>query len=148
MDIRIDEPGDGEWVMSRLNSKFTSGSDHVFASYKDGQILGGLVLTWFVGGSITAHCAAQDRRWFSRELAWLVFDYCFNQLRVHKVLLPLSSEDHRLVTLYLRAGFAFETAVRDAFAPGKHMMILGMAKDDCPWLNYKPRYWKSNREAA
>jgi hypothetical protein len=148
-DIRIDEPGAGEWIMSRVNGVFTPGSDHSFSSHDGDKILGGFVLTYFIGGSITVHMASQDKRWCSRDLLWLVFHYAFEQLGCYKMLTPLASDMHEVIDMDMRAGWVFETIIRDAYAPGKHMLILGMTKEICPWLKHKPKSWvPRNKEAA
>jgi hypothetical protein len=148
-DLRINEPGAGEWVMARLNAVFTPKQDNVFSSYdSDGNIMGGFVLSHFIGGSITVHMAAQDKHWCSRDLLWIIFHYAFEQLGCYKMLTPLSSKMHDVIAMDLRAGWVLEAVVRDAYAPGEHMLILGMTKEACRWLNYKPKHWVPGKQEA
>lgn len=148
-DVRIDAPGAGQWVMDRLGGVFTPGFDHSFTRHaEDGSVRGGIILSNYVGGSITAHMAGADKRWFNRELAWLVFDYAFNQLGVHKMLAPISSKNSRILAIDMRGGWTLEAVVQDAYAVGEHMMILTMTKATCPWLRYQPKQWRSNRRVA
>jgi hypothetical protein len=148
-DIRINEPGAGQWIMGRLGGKFTPGFDNSFSSHEGDRILGGFVLTAFLGGSMTAHMAAQDTRWCSRELLWLVFHYGFEQAGVYKMLTPLPSDDHKIIAMDMRAGWQLEATIRDAYGLGRHMLILSMTKETCPWLRYKSKLWvPANKEAA
>ena len=140
-DIRINEPGAGDWIMGQLNTHFTPGWDNSFSSHEGDRILGGFVLTNFIGGSITVHMASQDKRWCSRDLLWLIFHYGFDQLGVHKMLTPLPSDNHAVIAMDMRAGWGLEAVVRDVYSPGVHMLILGMTKETCPWLKHQPRVW-------
>src|SRR4051794_19818612 len=115
-DIRIDAPGARQWVMDRLGGVFTPRFHPRFTRHaEDGSVRGGIILSHYVGGSITAHMAGGDKRWFNRELAWLVFDYAFNQLGVHKMLAPLSSKNIRILAIDLRGGWTLEAVVPDAY---------------------------------
>jgi len=140
-DIRINEPGAGEWVMEQLHAHFTPKWDNSFTSHDGDRILGGFVLTHFLGNSVTVHMAAQDKRWCSRDLLWLTFHYGFEQLGCHKMLTPLPSDRHDIIAMDMRAGWGLEAVVRDAYKPGVHMLILGMTKATCPWLKHEPRIW-------
>jgi hypothetical protein len=143
MDIRIDEPGVGEWVMDRVTGVFTPGWDHSFSSHRDGEILGGFVVCKYLGASATMHMAGLDPGWCSRELLWLAFDYSFNQLGLGKLIAPVRSDNYYGLSIDLRAGWRVEGLIRDVYPGATHMFILTMTKDSCPWLDYKPRQWRS-----
>lgn len=141
VDIRIDAPGSGAWIMERAEGYFRDGYDHAFSSHDGDRILGGFALVGYLGASMTVHMAGDDPRWFSRDLAWLTFHYAFEQLGVRKLLAPVRSDNYPVMALNLRAGWQIETVIRDAF-PDSHMVILSMTKPTCPWLNHKPRVWQ------
>lgn len=147
-DIRIDEPGAGQWVMDRCGGAFSPLHDHSFTTHRDGQIIGGFVLCQYLGNSITVHMAGDDKFWCSRDLLWLIFHYAFEQLGCYKALAPLRSDQHRVIAMDTRAGWNLEAVVRDAYAPGVHMLILGMTKASCPWLKHTPRSWVPRVKAA
>jgi hypothetical protein len=119
--ICIDAPGDGQWIMERVTGVFTPELDHSFAVHvdnDDGQILGGFALCQYLGASITIHVAGtMGKRWLTRKLLWLSMDF--------------------------RAGWNLEAVIHNAYDDGVHMMVLTTTKDKCPWLNYKPRKWRS-----
>ena len=135
--IRIEYPGDGAWIMDRAEGVFTPEFDHVFMSVRDGARLGGFALCGFLGGSITVHMAGDDPRWCSRDLMWMVFHYAFVQLGVRKVLALVRSNNHIALAQDLRAGFAVEAMIQDAY-PDAHMMVLSMSRDTCRWLRITP----------
>jgi hypothetical protein len=143
-EILIDAPGAGAWIMERAGGRFNEGCDHSFSSHRDGKILGGIVLMDYLGNSWAAHMAGEDKRWFSRELAWLVFDYAFNQCGCHKLVTCVRSDRPKVLEIDLRGGWQVETAIDDLFAPGVHALILSMTRDTCPWLDYRPRHFRSN----
>lgn len=148
MDIRIDESGAGQWIMDRCEGVFRPDMDHSFSSHDGERILGGFVLNQYLGASMSVHMAGDDKRWCNRELLWLVFDYAFNQLGCTKMLAPVRSDNYVAISQDLRAGWHLETVVRDVYAPGVHMLILGMTKATCPWLAYQPKTWRSNKRVA
>lgn len=140
-EIRIDEPGAGEWIMTRAEGFFTPECDHSIANYRSGKIVGGFALTGFLGASATVHMAGDDPRWCSRDLMWMVFHYAFVQLRVRKVLALVRSDNYPALAEDLRAGFMPETIVSDVY-PNAHMMILSMTRDRCKWLRVTPRQYR------
>lgn len=147
VDIRIDAPGAGAWIMERAEGYFREGWDHAFSSHDGDRILGGFALVGYLGDSMTIHMGSDDPRWCSRELLWLAFDYAFNQVGCRKLLAPVRSDDHKVIALNLRAGWQIEAVIRDVF-PGAHMFVLGMTRGTCPWLKHRPRQWQSLQEAA
>ena len=147
-DLRIDDPGAGTWIMDRVGGPFNERWDHSFSSHDGDRILGGFVVCCFMGNSMTVHMAGQDKRWCSKDLLWLMFHYAFEQCGCHKMLTPLPSNRYDAIAMDMRAGWGLEACVYDAYAPGVHMLILGMTRDQCPWLKYKPRVWMPRNARA
>jgi hypothetical protein len=144
-EILIDAPGAGTWIMDRCQGVFRQDMDHSFSTHDDsGKILGGFVLCQYLGASMSVHMAGEDKHWCNRELLWLVFHYAFVQLGCTKMIAPVQSDNYAAISQDLRAGWHLETVIRDVYAPGVHMMVLTMAKDTCPWLDYKPKTWMPN----
>jgi hypothetical protein len=129
--------------MERVGGWFTPGVDHSFATYRNGQILGGFVTCEYLGNSMRAHMAAEDPRWFSRELAWLVCDYVFNQSGCQKMVTGVRSDNFQIITMCRRGGWRIETVISDLYQPGVGMVVLAMCASDCRWLNYQPRHFRS-----
>lgn len=145
VDIRIDAPGAGDWIMQHVDGAFRDGFDHAFSSHEGDRILGGIALVDYLGSCMSMHMASDSPRWFSRDLAWLAFHYAFVQLKCTKLLAPVRSDNYNVLSINLRAGWNLETVIRNAYEPDVHLMVLSMTIDTCPWLDYTPRDW---REAA
>lgn len=147
--ILIDAPGAGSWVMERVGGWFIIGVDHSFVSCHvdpttgSNRILGGFVTCEYLGNSMRAHMAADDPRWFSRELAWLVCDYAFNQCGCGKLVTGVRSDNTQVLWMCRRGGWHVETTIADLYEPGVGMVVLAMYSSSCPWLVYQPRYFRS-----
>lgn len=140
-EIRINAPGAGDWIMSRVEGVFTPGYDNSFSVHRDGAIVGGMAVCAYLGNSATIHMAGEGANWCPRDLLWMVFDYTFNQLGVHKLIGLVRSDNYRSLSINLRGGWQVETLVRDLFADGVHCFVLQMTRDTCPWLKLKPKAW-------
>lgn len=146
--IRINAKGDGEWIMERCGGAFRPGVDQSMCRYDGEERLGGFVFTHFLGSSIAVHSAGERHRWVSRELIWMLFDYAFNQLGTSMILAPVASDNYPALIMDMRVGFTLQATIRDAYEPGKHLMILALTKRDCRWLSLKPRQHIAGKIAA
>lgn len=140
-EIRIDAPGAGEWIMEQVGGVFRPEYDHSIASYRDGKLLGGFVLAAYMGNSIAVHDAACDPRWCSRELMWMLCHYVFRQLNCKKLIAPVPSDNTHALELNFRAGFRLEAIIKDALAPGLHLLLLTMEATSCRWLDILPQQY-------
>jgi hypothetical protein len=113
-----------------------------------GTVLGGFAFQNFTGedGSIVAHMAGVGPHWCSRDLLWMCFDYCFNQLRVHKIVAPIPGHCPAALKQDLRAGYVHEAIIAHAFPGGGDMHILSMTKAQCRWLDMKQNNYRRNYE--
>lgn len=140
-EIRIDEPGAGEWIMTRAGGFFTPECDHSIANYRSGELVGGFAITAFLGVSATIHMAGDDPHWCSRDLMWMTFHYCFEQLGLRKVLALVRSNNYVAMSEDLRAGYTVETIITDVF-PDAHLVVLSMRREDCRWLRIRPKLYR------
>jgi hypothetical protein len=121
---------------------FRPGWDHSIAAHRDGEFLGGFVCCNYMGNAIAIHDGAVARDWCSREIMWMLFHYVFRQLGCHKAYAPVPSDNTRALELNLRAGWKLDTVLRDALAPGRHLILLSMEAGACRWLQLQPhRYY-------
>ena len=141
--IRIDHPGDGEKIMAPNEGFYRRDYDHSIANHDAfGAFLGGFVITGYLGHSVCIHMAGTSPSWCSRELLWMLFDYVFRSLKCGVAFALIASDNKHALELNIRAGFRHETAVRDAFAPGRDMVVLAMRRETCKWLNYEPKHYR------
>ena len=152
--IRINHPSDGQWIMDRVGGAFDPERDRCIANVcpdaHGGHIMGGFAFQNFTGrnGSIVAHMAGVDPRWCSRDLLWMCFDYCFNQLGVHKILATIPEHCSEALRQDLRAGYTREATIAHVFPDGVAMTILSMTRDQCRWLSMKQNNYRRNQEEA
>jgi hypothetical protein len=144
MEIRIDAPGAGDWVMKRAQGFFTHGRDHSITVHNDlDDVVGGFVIVKYMGQSGAIHMAGEGN-WCSRELMWMVFHYAFNQCGYRKLLAPVKSDMYDVISMDLRAGWRLEATFSDVFEDDAHLLILSMTKETCPWLDHTPEKWRAN----
>lgn len=147
--IQVNAPGAGDWVMARVGGVFNDKTDHCISRHDhDDSVLGGVVFTGYLYGSILLHMAGSENHWASRDFLWLVYDYAFNQLGVRKCLGLVASDNSRALSIDLRMGFRVEAKLTDMLADGGDLLILTLKRADCKWLKVRPRYYGSNASLA
>ena len=146
-DIRINHPGDGDWIMLRVGGVFNEKTDHSVAVHKDGRVQGGVVYTGYLGASIMVHMAGSETNWACRDFLWLVYDYAFNQLGVRKLVGLVPADNLRALSVDLRMGFRIEAKLAEMMPGGEDLLIVTMTKAECKWLRIKPRYYSRNQRA-
>jgi RimJ/RimL family protein N-acetyltransferase len=112
--------------------------DVVISHSRNGELTGGMLYNNYTGSSINIHIAGFDPRWGDRDLVWVGFDYPFNQLGCTKVFGQVPASNKQALEFDLKLGFKIETVIRDVFPDGD-LYVVSMSKDDCRWLNLKPR---------
>lgn len=149
MEIRIDHPGDGQWVLDRAGGgRFRDGDDHVFLTVLRGARAGGFVLNEYTGNAMMMHMGAINPRWLNRTILWLAFDYPFSQLGVGKVMAPIRSDNLAAFNVARRLGADFEARIRDVYAPDVDMLMMTMTRERCAWLTTpKTATWKTGAHA-
>jgi len=135
----------GEEISKAIPRTFNPIHDHVISrTNKDGKLLGGVTFDGYTGSCVFIHQAGFDRRWLSRDLLWVIFDYTFNQLRCKKAVGIVPSSNAELLAFNERLGFKYETQIEDGYPDG-NMLVLSMKRDECRWLDLKPKSIRSGR---
>jgi RimJ/RimL family protein N-acetyltransferase len=147
--IRIDAPGAGEWIMKKCDAHFIPERMRVFSNHTTGSndLLGGFVMfDYYPEGSAMINMAGARPGWCTRDLLWMVFEFCFHQTTARKLFAAIRSDNDRSLELCLRAGWRMETTIRDVYPGGVHAIILFMTEATCPWLEHRPKTWQSGRD--
>lgn len=142
MEIIINAPGAGEWIMHRAGGLFTPGHGHSLSTHSDAGIVGGFVIDSFTGVCACVHMAGEGPGWATPDLLWMLFDYSFNQLGVKKLLGLVRSDNYAALAINLRGGWRVETLVRDMYGEGVHAFVIYMKPEGCRWLNHVPKGWR------
>lgn len=88
------------------------------------------------GISVEGAIAASDkRRWANRDFIRKAFDYAFNQLGVRRFVVRVEETNTDAYEMDKRLGFVEEGRLRQASPDGNDIIVLGMLKHECPWLD-------------
>lgn len=127
-----------EWVASRIsvfefgNSPYTA----IGLANETGALLAGVIYQNFTKTDIHMHVAAlPGRRWLCRSFLGEGFRYPFEQLGCRRVtgLVPSRNTDAQAFDEHL--GFAYEGRVRRILPNGDDLIIYGMLREECRFLN-------------
>lgn len=111
----------------------------VCLSRSDGRkLLGGVIYSNFTRESIQAHVAAFAPFWLDRTFLWMIFDYPFNQLKVNRVFCQMREGNAVAIEFNRKLGFK-EVCRIDGVFPGEQLVLTSIERQDCRWLNLKPR---------
>jgi RimJ/RimL family protein N-acetyltransferase len=134
----------GERIARRIPRNYNPAVDPVISHVdKDGKLLGGVIFDGYTGSCVFAHQASFDKRWLSRDMLWVLFDYPFNQLKVKKICGTIPSSNPKLLEFNLKLGFIVETIIKDGYPDGD-MLVMSMTRGECRWLDMKPRGLRGN----
>ena len=108
----------GEWVSNRLQCVFDANASAAIGLESNGQLVGGVVFDNYRHGSIAMHVASAGGNWLTRDFLRAVFGYCFNQMRVKKVIGLVDSTNHHARKFDENLGFVLEGVIKDAAKDG------------------------------
>jgi RimJ/RimL family protein N-acetyltransferase len=99
------------------------------------RLLAGVVYEGYNGTNVNAHVAAvPGRHWFAKAFLGEVFRYPFEQLRVRRITGKTPASNQASLDFQKSLGFTVEGLCRKAMPNGEDMVITGMLKEDCRWL--------------
>lgn len=139
MVYRINDPHATKLMMKYAQVKsFDPTRDWSIAHY-DSQdcLLGGAIFDSYtgVGGSVEAHLCAFRPRWATKRLLYSGFYYCFEVLKVKKIISLMAESNWKSYRLTIHLGFKEEALIPDVFPwqPSGYY-VHSMYKEDCKWL--------------
>lgn len=105
---------------------------------RDGRIIGGVVYTEYrevsVGEhDIRMHCAGMPG-WLTKATLRAFFSYPFTQLKCVRVTGTVAKANKAARSLNERLGFRNEGCVRNGFGRGRDMIMYGMLRQECRWI--------------
>lgn len=104
----------------------------------NGEILAGVVYNLYNGVNICMHVAASSpRRWMTKEYLYECFAYPFIQLECNRVTGLVRVDNEMSKHFCLRLGFKPEGLIRRACVDGTDMVMFGMLREECRWLEIK-----------
>lgn len=112
--------------------------DQVISRVEDGELWGGNIITGFTGVSVHMHTAGFRPGWANRDFLWVLFHYPFVQLGCRTVFGQVPESNTKALEIDLKLGFKIVARIDDVFPDGA-CLVLSLAREDCRWLNLKPR---------
>ena len=103
--------------------------------YKDGKIVAGVVYNLYNGPSICMHVAAEPgKRWMTKDFLFRTFAYPFIQLGCNRVTGLVRVDNIEARRFDENLGFIQEGIIRKGADDGTDMILYGMLKEECRWL--------------
>lgn len=132
--------------MEGAGSKFTPVTMQVISRTVNGELRGGVVYENWTGegGSVLVHIASTDKRWINRDMLWVMFDYPFNQLKVTQAFAQVAAKNEDCLKFSKSVGWS-EVIRLDAVFPDDDMILLRLRREECRFLDLKPRNIRSNK---
>jgi RimJ/RimL family protein N-acetyltransferase len=136
----------GMAVMNSIQSTYSPVTMQVISRAENGELYGGVIYENYtgVGGSLLAHVAGFRPNWLNRDMLYIMFDYPFKQLGCRNVFLQVASKNVASFRFATSLGFKEYVKIEDVF-PDDDMILLRMKREDCRFLNIKPRTVKTRR---
>ena len=102
---------------------------------ENGEVIGGVVYSMFTGNGIMMNVASSNRRWLNKTFLRAAFAYPFKQLGCTRVsgLVRVDNKDAQRFDEHL--GFVREGLIREGDDDGTDLILYGLLKKDCRWLN-------------
>lgn len=120
------------FLEARLDTKLTA--DAVFFSRtENGVTLGVFGIDRYTGRDCEVFMAG-DKGWMTRQLLRVFFFYIFDRLGCSRCTGLVEASDSLAIDTAIRFGAQVEGEMRDALPSGS-IMVLGMLKSECRWLN-------------
>ena len=106
-----------------------------------GVLVAGVLYEDWNGANVMCHIAGEGN-WATRDYLGVIFDYPFNQLRVKRITVPISSVNLKSINLVTKMGFELESTLAQA-TPDGDLHLFRMWRDECKYI--RGRYGKIQR---
>lgn len=125
------------WVGARVDEE-NFGPAEAIGLEEDGELIAGVVYNLYNGPNICMHVAAvPGRRWVTRDYLFRCFAYPFLQLQCNRVTGLVRADNLTAQRFDEHLGFRQEGVVRRGATDGTSMILYGMLKEECRWLEIR-----------
>jgi RimJ/RimL family protein N-acetyltransferase len=127
-----------DWVGKQVGEDdFGSGAIGIGLE-EDGELIAGVVFNLYTGAGISMHVAAvPGKRWMTREYLWRCFAYPFIQLKCNRITGLVRVDNIEAQKFDEHLGFKREGVLRRACTDGTDMIVYGMLREECRFLEIK-----------
>lgn len=85
---------------------------------------------------ICIHVVAREHAlWCTDDILWHVFNYPFGQLKLGRCTVPVLSGNEASIRMIEAVGFTYEGTLRKGGKEGQDILLYGMLREECRWLN-------------
>lgn len=133
----------GEWVAMQIGAMYARGQSQAVGLERDGKLAAGIIYEGWNCKSIQCHLAIKGR--ITREFLHCISWYAFEQLRAHKIIAPVYSDNRQSLRVIPKMGFVEEGRIKDA-QPNGDIILFTMTAAQCRYLG--GRYRGKVRTAA
>lgn len=136
----------GERLMASIDAKFSPITMEVISRTENGELYGGLIYENYTGpgGSVEVHIASFHPRWLNRDMLYVMFDYPFRQLDCVQGFARVKAKNEACLKFCKSIGWKEVIRLEGVF-PDDDMVLLRMKRDECRYLDIKPRTIRSNK---
>jgi RimJ/RimL family protein N-acetyltransferase len=125
------------WVANKVGEDNFEGATSIGLE-EDGMLIAGVVFNMYTGSSICIHVAAeQGKRWLNKEFLYRTFAYPFIQLKCNRLTGLVRVDNLEAQKFDENLGFKKEGLLRKATTDGTDMILYGMLREECRWLEIK-----------
>jgi RimJ/RimL family protein N-acetyltransferase len=125
------------WVGKRIDED-DFGSATSIGLTENGVLIAGVVFNLYNGPSVCIHVAAEPgKRWMTRDFLFRTFAYPFIQLKCNRITGLVRVDNLEAQKFDEHLGFKKEGLLRKAATDGTDMILYGMLREECRWLEIK-----------
>lgn len=144
--IHVGNREHGRRVMRSIQSDFAEVTMEVISRSEGGELYGGVIYENYTGkgGSVLVHIAGFKPNWINRDMLYIMFDYPFRQLDCKQAFAQVAAKNTVARAFCKSVGWEEHVVLGGVF-PDDDMILLRMKREDCRFLNIKPRNIKPKK---
>lgn len=125
-------PGIIDWLKQRLPDYRRRGVTIAIA--ENDRLIAVCAYSGYNGVDVDITIAADSPAWCRRDILAALFGYPFRQLHCRRVTVQIEKPNRRARRLAEGLGFTYEGKLRRGAANGNDVMIYGMLRKECRWM--------------
>ena len=110
-----------------------------------GFLIAGVLFENYTHPDIHIHSVVLNKQALSREFIGEVFRYAFKQLECERITAPVPARNAAARAFDEHLGFVHEGTMRRKLPNGDDLIIYGMLREECRWLNTGKKHGYANR---
>jgi hypothetical protein len=138
--IVADKDKVGEFVMTRMPYPVQWTNYAAIGLERNNRLVAGVLFESMTARDVNMHCAIDDPYALNFAYVFTVFDYPFNTCNLARVTGLVPSKNTKALAFDIdHLGFKVEGIVREVLPDGDDVVVLGLLRRECKWLNGRQR---------